>query len=84
VRDREVIDVLVGVGAATSGLALGLARPLKVAAGVMGAGCLRVLRRQQAAVRFAERGRQVRTGLEHAVTEAIRRVFAILSPLRSP
>lgn len=75
VRDREVLDVLVGVGAATSGLALGLARPLQRAVEVMGAGCLRVLRRQQAAARLAERGRQVRTGLEQAVTEAIRRVF---------
>jgi hypothetical protein len=73
--DREVLDVLVGVGAATSGLALGLARPLQVAAEVMGAGCLRVLRHQQAAVRLAERGRQVRTGLEHAAAEVIRRMF---------
>ena len=75
VRDREVLDVLVGVGAAASGLALGLARPLQVAAGMVGAGCLRVLRRQQTAVRLGERGRQVRTELEQAVTEGLHRVF---------
>ena len=75
VRDREVLDVLVGVGAAASGLTLGLVRPLQVVAEVMGAGCIRVLRRQQAAVRLGERGRQVRTELEQAVTEGTRRVF---------
>ena len=75
VRDREVLDVLVGLGAAASGLALGLVRPLQRVTEVMGAGCLRVLRRQQAAVQLGERGRQVRTELEQAVTEGIRRVF---------
>ena len=74
-RDREVLDVLVGVGAAASGLALGLVRPLQVVAEVVGAGCLRVLRHRQPAVRLGERGRQVRTELEQAVIEVIGRVF---------
>ena len=75
VRDREVLDVLVGVGAATSGLALGLARPLQVVGGALGAGCLRVLRRQQAAVRLGERGLHVRNELEQTLADVLRRVF---------